>query len=87
MCEISLDTWTEINYFHKLTEDIVVEKAPGYLAVLKAGKVIEVTDEPQKQDTYWVYADFGIRVEIPPEKIKVYQITRTIIAKETPVEE
>ncbi len=81
------DTWLETKYYHKLTEDIVVEKAPGNEAVLKAGKVIEVTVEPQKYSAYWDYVDFGIRVEIPPEKIKVYQITRTVVEKETSVEE
>lgn len=71
------EKWVEVEYLHKLTEDIEEYIYSG-LTVLR-------TSDSKKQESYSVFDGDKFRT-IPPEKIKVYQLTTKHSVEELPVE-
>jgi hypothetical protein len=71
------EKWVEVEYLHKLTEDIEEYIYSG-LTVLR-------TSDSKKRERYSVFDGDKFRT-IPPEKIKVYQLTTKHSVEELPVE-
>ena len=74
------ENWVQVEYLHKLTEDV------GSIGATHiAGIVLTCTPTPQKLEYYSTFNGVGFD-KIPPEKVKVYQRTTKHSVEETPVE-
>ena len=73
---IKKKTSVQVEYHHKLTED---------LAILTAGIIVKRTTTPDKLARYSAYNGIGF-TSIPPELVKVYQITTRTEAEELPLD-
>lgn len=67
------DNYVEIEYLHKLNED--------FGDTLKAGIILKRTPIREKCASYSQWNGMGF-VEIPPEKVTLYQKTTRVIVEE-----
>ena len=71
------EDWVQIEYLHKLTEDVE--------EYIRSGMIVLRTSDSKKRESYSVFDGDKFRA-IPPEKIKVYQLTTKHKVEELPVE-
>lgn len=71
------EDWIEIEYLHKLEEDIE--------EYIRSGIIVLRTEDSKKRESYSVFDGDKFRA-IPPEKIKVYKLTTKHFVEESPVD-
>jgi hypothetical protein len=70
------EDWVQIKYEHRLTEDI---------DILRAGITLHSFSSSKKLENYTAWNGLTF-INIPPNKVKVYQLTTKHIVTELPVD-
>ena len=76
------DSRIKIEYVHRLIE--AVELRPG--VILEAGVSVARGSDRYVREGYWAFDGTGF-APVPPEKVKVYQVTTSTTVTELPVNE
>lgn len=75
------DIKVQVEYVHRLTEDVELRSG----VVSQAGISVARGSDCYVRDRYSVFDGIGF-TPIPPEKVKVYQVTTRTIVEEHPVD-
>jgi hypothetical protein len=70
------EDWVQIKYEHRLTEDI---------DILRAGITLHSFSSSKKLENYTAWNGLTF-INIPPENVKVYQLTTKHVVEELPVD-